>query len=134
MHTTPIPLLIAAAATVGFLHSILPDHWVPLAVIARTQRWSVMHTARISLLASIGHVLTSIILGGIIAVIGLQFRSTFETQQGHIVGAILVLTGIGLLVWALSGHGHEHSHEHSHEHRGIPGLRTSNHDREHHET
>src|SRR5579859_6203464 len=138
MHTTPIPLLIAAAATVGFLHSILPDHWVPLAVIARTQRWSVMHTARISLLASIGHVLTSIILGGIIAVIGLQFRSTFETQQGHIVGAILVLTGIGLLVWALSGHGHEHSHEHSHDHsheyRGIPGVQTTDHDREHHET
>lgn len=138
MHTTPIPLLLAAAATVGFLHSILPDHWVPLAVIARTQRWSVVHTARISLLASIGHVLTSIILGGIIAVIGLQFRHTFETQQGHIVGAILVLTGIGFLVWSLTGHGHEHSHghehEHDHEHLGTPGHPTADHKREHHET
>ncbi len=132
MHATSIPLLLIAAGTVGFLHSILPDHWVPLAVIARTQRWSIFHTARISLLASVGHVLTSIILGGIIALVGLQFRSAFETQQGHIVGVVLILTGIGFLIWGLTGHGHHHhdhehghSHEHDHDHH-------HNHDHDHH--
>jgi len=118
MHSTSIGLLLAAAGTVGFLHSILPDHWVPLAVVARTQRWSIVRTARISLLASVGHVLTSIILAGIIAAVGLQFRSTFETQQGHIVGVILILTGLGFAVWALTGRGHEHEHEHPY----IPGV------------
>jgi VIT1/CCC1 family predicted Fe2+/Mn2+ transporter len=76
-----------------------------------------MHTARISLLASAGHVITSIVLAGVIAVIGLQFRATFETQQGHIVGIILVATGLGFLIWTLTGHAHhEHGHEHGHEH------------------
>lgn len=119
MNSTSIPLLLVAAGTVGFLHSILPDHWVPLAVVARTQRWSLLRTARTSLLASIGHVLTSIILGGIIALVGLQFRKTFETQQGHIVGVVLILTGIGFAAWALTGHGHHHhdaGHEHDHHH------------------
>ena len=115
MHSTSIPLLLIAAGTVGFLHSILPDHWVPLAVIARTQRWSVARTAQTSLLASVGHVLTSVIIGGIIAAVGLQFRSTFETQQGHIVGVILVLTGIGFAVWGLTGRGHHH-HDHDRDH------------------
>lgn len=115
MHVTSVPLLLVAAGTVGFLHSILPDHWVPLAVVARTQRWTIFHTARISLLASIGHVLTSIVLGGIIALVGLQFRSAFVSQQGHIVGVVLVLTGIGFFIWGLSGHGHHH-HDHDHEH------------------
>jgi hypothetical protein len=118
MHASSIPLLLAAAGAVGFLHSILPDHWVPLAVVARTQRWTIMHTARISLLASVGHVLTSIILAGIIALVGLQFRSTFEAQQGQIVGVILILTGVGFAVWALTGHGHEHEHEHAY----VPGV------------
>jgi hypothetical protein len=125
VRSTSIPLLLAAAGTVGFLHSILPDHWVPLAVVARTRRWSVVHTARVSLLASIGHVATSIILAGIIAVIGLQFRSAFETQQGHIVGVILILTGLGFAAWSLSGHDHEHSHDDSFlsevEHDHVPG-------------
>jgi hypothetical protein len=118
MHSTSIPLLLAAAGTVGFLHTILPDHWVPLAVVARTRRWSIVHTARISLLASVGHVFTSIILAGIIAAIGLQFRSVFETQQGHIVGVILILTGVCFAGWSLTSHGHEHDHEHPY----VPGV------------
>lgn len=126
--SSSVPLLIVAAGTVGFLHSILPDHWVPLAVIARTQRWSIPHVARISFLASVGHVLTSLVIAGIIAAIGLQFRSAFETQQGHIVGVILILTGIAFLIWSLLGHG-GHSHGpggHSHEHHTHEG-----HDHEH---
>ncbi len=111
MHVTSIPLLLIAAGTVGFLHSILPDHWVPLAVVARTQRWSIARTARTSLLASVGHVLTSIVLGGIIALVGLQFRHAVENEQGHIVGVVLVLTGAGFFIWGLSGRGHHH-HDH----------------------
>ena len=124
MSTTSVPLLIIAAGTVGFLHSILPDHWVPLAVVGRTQRWSITRVARVSFLASIGHVVTSLVIAGIIAVVGLQFRHAFETQQGHIVGVILFLTGIGFLIWSLTGHGghshgpgrHSHGHTHSDEH------------------
>jgi threonine/homoserine/homoserine lactone efflux protein len=117
ISSTSVPLLLVAAGTVGFLHSILPDHWVPLAVVARTRRWSIFHTARISLLASVGHVLTSIVLGGIIAAVGLQFRARFEAQQNHIVGVVLVVTGVAFLIWGLFGGGHSHSHdEHDHAH------------------
>lgn len=118
MHVTSVPLLLLAAGTVGFLHSILPDHWVPLAVVARTRKWSLVRTARISMLASIGHVVTSILLAGVIALVGLQFRSEFAQQQAHIVGAILVATGIGFVVWSILGGHHEHEHEHDH---FIPG-------------
>lgn len=111
MATTSVPLLLIAAGTVGFLHSILPDHWVPPAVIGRTQRWSIARVARVSFLASVGHVLTSAVIAGIIALVGLQFRHTFETEQGHIVGSVLVLTGLGFLVWGLTGHRHHHHHD-----------------------
>jgi len=116
MHAMSIALLIVAAASVAVLHSILPDHWVPLAVVARTQRWSLLRVARVSTLASAGHVLTSVVLGGVIALVGLQFQREIDVQQGHIVGGVLVLTGLGFLVWGLTGHGHGHDHEHSHGH------------------
>lgn len=104
------------------MHSILPDHWVPLAVIARTRRWSIARTVRTSLLASVGHVLTSIILAGIIALVGLHFRRAFETQQGHIVGVILIATGVGFFIWSLVGrHGHGHNHSHD-EPLFVPGA------------
>src|SRR6266436_4571830 len=127
MYSTSIFLLLGAAGVVAILHSILPDHWVPLAVVARTQRWSLWHVGRVALLASLGHVIPSLILGGLIALIGLQFQHEIETQQGHIVGAVLVLTGISFFIWGLVGHGphghrhgedhaHDHGHDHPHEH------------------
>jgi hypothetical protein len=86
MHPTPLILLIACAATVGVIHSVLPDHWVPLAVVGRTERWSLLRVGRVSALATGGHVLTSVVLGGVIALVGLEFQKQIETQQGHIVG------------------------------------------------
>jgi len=113
-------LLILTGSAVGFLHSILPDHWVPLAVIGRTERWSVPRVVRVSALASIGHVAASVILSAIVAAVGLEFQHQIETEQGRFIGAVLVLTGIGFLIWGLTGHGHSHSHEdghgHSHDH------------------
>jgi len=116
MASASVPLLLGAAAAVAVLHSILPDHWVPLAVVGRTQRWSLVRVARVSALASAGHVVASVVLAGIIAAIGLQFQRQLETQQGHIVGAVLVLTGVGFLAWGLTGHGHSHDHDHDHGH------------------
>ena len=110
------PALLAAAAGVGFGHAILPDHWVPLAVVGRTRRYPLSRIARLSGLAGIAHVLVSIVLGAVIIAVGLQFRSTVEHAQGTIIGCILIATGIGFLVLEVTGHGHHHDHDHDHAH------------------
>jgi nickel/cobalt exporter len=118
------PALLAAAAGVGFGHAILPDHWVPLAVVGRTRRYPLSRIARLSGLAGIAHVLVSIVLGAVIIAVGLQFRSTVEHAQGTIIGCILIATGIGFLVLEVTGHGHHHDHDHDdHDH--------DDHDRDH---
>jgi nickel/cobalt exporter len=109
------PALLAAAAGVGFGHAILPDHWVPLAVLGRTRRYPLSRVARLSGLAGVAHVLVSIVLGAVIIAIGLQFRSSIETAQATIVGWILIATGIAFAVLEVSGRGHHH-HDHDHDH------------------
>jgi hypothetical protein len=109
------PALIAAAAGVGFGHAILPDHWVPLAVLGRTRRYPLSRVARLSGLAGIAHVLVSVILGGVIIVIGLQFRSTIQHAQDTIVGVVLIATGVGFTVFELTGGGHRHGHAGAHD-------------------
>jgi ABC-type nickel/cobalt efflux system permease component RcnA len=108
------PALFAAAAGVGLGHAILPDHWVPLAVVGRTQRYSLARVARLSALAGVAHVLVSLVLGAIIVVVGLQLRSSVEGAQSTIIGSLLVLTGLGFAALELTGHGHSHSHEDGH--------------------
>ena len=137
MHSPSIFLLISAAALVAILHAILPDHWVPLAIIARTQRWSIMRVTRVTTLAALGHVVASLILAGILALIGLQFQQELDSQQGHIIGAILVLTGIAFLIWGVLGEGHGHGHhhgteEHTNYHFGHSPDHTHSHEHEEH--
>lgn len=113
------PALLAAAAGVAFGHAILPDHWMPLAVVGRVERYPVRRVARLATLAGIAHVLVSLIIGAVIVVIGLQFRSSIEHAQDTIVGAILILTGIGFALFELTRLGHSHGpggHGHAHDH------------------
>jgi hypothetical protein len=55
--------LALAAATVGALHSLAPDHWVPFAAVARARGWPAGRTARVTLLSGLGHVTVSVLLG-----------------------------------------------------------------------
>jgi hypothetical protein len=128
---TLAPALLAASAGVGVGHAILPDHWVPLAVMGRARRYPLTKVARLSGLAGLAHVLLSVILGGVIIAVGLQFRSTVQSAQDTIIGCLLIATGLGFTVLELigrghshdpAGHGHAHAHAHDHERRGIRGL------------
>jgi nickel/cobalt exporter len=113
------PALFAAAAGVGFGHAILPDHWVPLAVLGRSRRYPLSKVARLSGLAGVAHVLLSIVLGAVIIAIGLRFRSSIQSAQDTIIGGLLIATGLGFVAFELTGHGHSHGPDgHSHNHRG----------------
>jgi nickel/cobalt exporter len=120
------PALLAAAAGVGFGHAILPDHWVPLALVGRSRRYSLRRVARLSGLAGAAHVLVSIVLGGAIIAVGLQFRSTVQSTQEEIVGALLVASGVGFAIVELSGRRHHHAGRHGragdHAHSHTPPL------------
>src|SRR2546423_6448930 len=105
---TATPALLAAAAGVGFGHAVLPDHWVPLAVVGRTQRYPLSKVARLSGLAGVAHVLVSIVLGAVIIAVGLQFRSSVEHAQDTTIGSLLIARRVGFLGPELSGHGHRH--------------------------
>lgn len=63
MGTTSLIVLLLAGASVAIFHAILPDHWMPIAVVARAQRWSMGRTTRVALWTGVGHVLGSIASG-----------------------------------------------------------------------
>jgi nickel/cobalt exporter len=127
------PALIAAAAGVGLGHAILPDHWLPLAVVGRNRRYSRSRVARLSGLAGVTHVLVSLLLGAAIITVGLQFRATVEHAQSVIVGGLLLATGLAFAILEVSGRGHTHAHGHQHPHdHEHPHDREHTHAHEHH--
>jgi nickel/cobalt transporter (NicO) family protein len=119
------PALFAAAAGVGFGHAVLPDHWVPLAVLGRARRYPLSKIARLSGLAGVAHVLLSIVLGAVIIAVGLQFRASVSSAQDAIIGGLLIATGLGFGALQATGRGHRHDHDHHRDH-------DHHHDRDHH--
>jgi nickel/cobalt transporter (NicO) family protein len=124
------PALLAAAAGVGFGHAVLPDHWIPLAVLGRARRYPMAKIARLSGLAGVAHVMLSIVLGAVIIAVGLQFRSSVSSAQDAIIGCLLIATGVGFGVLEATGRGHRHDHDHDHDHDHAHDH-AHDHDREH---
>ncbi|HUC64924.1 MAG TPA: hypothetical protein VMA53_05830, partial [Stellaceae bacterium] len=81
MSYGPELLLIGAVAAVGVLHTIVPDHWVPITLLARQRGWSRRETARASLQAGTGHVLSTLLIAVIVWAAGVAVAQRF----GHVV-------------------------------------------------
>src|SRR6204780_3127363 len=113
-------LLVGAVAAVGVLHTIVPDHWVPITLIARQRGWSKADTARVALKAGAGHVLSTLAIALVIWIGGVAVATRF----GHWVDTIANVALIGFGAWIAigawrdlrTGHGHSHDHGHTHSH------------------
>ena len=81
MNFRPELLLIVSVGVVGILHTIVPDHWVPITLIARQRSWSKAETARAALQAGIGHVLSTLVIAAVIWIAGVAVAARF----GHFI-------------------------------------------------
>lgn len=128
MDLWPQSLLIGAVAAVGVLHTMVPDHWVPISVMARQQGWSRKETVRAALQAGFGHVLSTLAIAVLVWFAGriaaARFGAVVETASS------LALVAFGLWIGASAwlhehrhgGHHHGHSHGHDGDHRHEPGA------------
>jgi hypothetical protein len=124
-------LLVGAVAAVGVLHTMVPDHWVPITLIARQRGWTKTETARAAFKAGIGHVLSTLAIALMVWFAGVAVAQRFGQWVDTIASAALVGFGLWIAVSAWrdlqghSAHGHAHdsrhaegSPEHEHAHSG----------------
>jgi hypothetical protein len=126
MSFGPELLLVGAVAAVGVLHTIVPDHWVPISVIARQRGWSKGETARASLLAGLGHVLSTLLIALVVWLAGVVVAARFGQVVDTAASIALVAFGawIAMTAWRelRGGDGHGHSHAHHIEHLGAGDI------------
>ncbi len=120
--------LVLTVAAVGVLHTVVPDHWGPIVVVARQRGWSLMQTARAAAMAGVGHVTTTLLLGAIVWYAG----SIAAAQYAREVTLVSAIALIAFGAWIAYGgwreargdnhhHGHAHS-AHGHLHRHPDGT------------
>jgi len=118
---TDTALLIPTAIALGALHSFAPDHLAAVSVfVSRKPSWR--NALGLGARWGMGHSLTVVVVGGMLALSGLQLPERFETTAERAVGVVLVLLGVFAISRAQKLHGHWHEHEgtrhwHLHSHR-----------------
>ncbi len=117
--TPDIWLLLATAASIGCVHTILgPDHYLPFVALARDRGWTRARTLRIALVCGIGHCAGSVLLGiiGIAVGLGLAGLETTEANRGNIAAWLLLGFALAYLVFSLRAWRRTKTHCHIHHH------------------
>lgn len=124
--------LMLAAAAVGSLHTLAPDHWVPFAALARARGWAVGRTMRVTFFCGFGHVTISALLGIVALFAGLETVHAFGSTLEANASLLLIGFGFAYTIWALwrmsrrellhqadhvQGVLHDHGEGHHHKHK-----------------
>jgi hypothetical protein len=94
-------LLLGAVIAVGVLHTLVPDHWLPIAVIARQFGWTRAQTAGAAAVAGIGHTVSTLAIGMVVWLGGVALAVRFGSAVSVLAGAALVAFGVWIAIASL---------------------------------
>ncbi len=95
------------------VHAIIPNHWLPLIALGRSEKWSVKETLGITAITGMAHTFSTILLGILVGLIGFKLTHEFEEITHIVAPSVLVLLGLFYLVKDLLSKKHHH-HDHFH--------------------
>lgn len=127
-------ILLLTAASIAMLHTILgPDHYLPFVAMAKARQWSFSKTLRITFYCGLGHVMSSVLIGGIGIALGSKLESlvAIESSRGSLAGWALLAFGCVYFAWGLRAAGRSHKHTHMHAHGDLVHAHPHTHNAEH---
>lgn len=83
-----------SAACVGFLHSLMPSHWLPVVLLARSQRWTLGKSLLAAAIGASGHLFFSLLLGMGVFLGEAFFLTEYEEPVEHFLGFLLLTFGL----------------------------------------
>ncbi len=129
--------VLTGAVGIALLHTAIgPDHYLPFVMLGRARRWSLRRTLVVTALCGVGHVLSSLLLGGVGVAAGMAIGwvEDVEGGRGDLAAWALFSVGVAYALWGIrharrrrvglelhrhgevvhlhqhGGHGHLHDH------------------------
>ncbi|MGD8375746.1 MAG: hypothetical protein PVF68_06360 [Acidobacteriota bacterium] len=102
-------LLVVTAGATALFHTLIPDHWLPFVLVARSQGWSLRKTFLTTMLSAIFHVTLSLGLGILAVFLGREFVLSVGEGLERLAGIGLLFFGLVYTLFFLVGGGrHQH--------------------------
>ena len=101
-------LLMATAGATALIHTLIPDHWLPFVLVARSQGWSLRKTFLTTLFSALFHVTLSLGLGILALLLGEELVTALGERIETFAGLTLIFFGLVYALYFLAGGGHQH--------------------------
>ena len=106
-------LLFLSSCSTAVIHALIPDHWRPLVLMARVERWSDRRVVFLTGLAGVLHVLVTLLFGGLTIAAGSAAAEGVAARTGRSIeylgGLILVVFGVVYGLWRHLREAHAHT-------------------------
>lgn len=93
----------------SLLHAVIPNHWLPILAIGRKDNWTLQEVTWVTFLSGLAHALSTIAIGIVLGMLGVQLANRIEYFTHFIAPAILIVIGIFFIY---QHHRHKHFHLH----------------------
>ncbi len=102
--------LIIGAILLSIVHAMIPNHWMPLVILGKAEHWSRRETTFMTVIVGLAHTTSTVIIGILIGLAGVQLSEKFHHFSTHIAPTILVIIGLIYLTLGFWGSSHHHHH------------------------
>ncbi len=109
---TGLSQIMIGALLLSIVHASIPNHWIPLVVLSKAEKWNEKSTMGITAIAGFAHTLSTIIIGIIVGFMGYKLSGSYSFIVGVIAPSLLILLGIIYLGFSIRENKHHH-HNHA---------------------
>ncbi len=100
--------VLIGSIVLSIIHASIPNHWLPLVAIGRTEKWSRYETLWVTAITGSAHTASTILIGIIVGLVGYKLSSTHELVARVVAASVFVILGLIYLALDLKS-----SHHHS---------------------
>jgi nickel/cobalt transporter (NicO) family protein len=100
--------IFIGSVVLSLIHALIPNHWIPLIAISKTEKWSQRQTLWATVITGISHTFSTIIIGIAVGIVGYKLSASYHFVTS--VASPLILIGLGVIYMILEIKGHHHHH------------------------
>lgn len=104
--------IIIGSLLISLLHAVIPNHWLPVLAIARKEKWPLPETMKVTFIAGLSHVVSTVLIGFLLGLIGAEMQDSIDQFTGVVAPSILILMGF----YFIRQH-YQHHHFHIDKHK-----------------
>jgi len=110
---TGLSQIIIGAFLLSIVHAAIPNHWIPLVALSRSENWKEKFTMSVTAIAGFSHTISTIIIGIIVGFLGYRLSESYSFIVEIVAPSLLILLGtIYFILSVRDNRNHRHNEIH----------------------